>query len=136
MTFQEISKDYKNRGYSRTNKRKTKLAEYALFQKEKEGLFSYGYDAEYVYHVEGDVTLAHTNDFLKRYKKIYEDLGFDSGDKGILSYTGHLNTREFRKLARSILDEYQYKSMKLKNKNPLSRQKKLKLLAGEANDPN
>ena len=54
------------------------------------------------------------NDFLKRYQQVYDDYRFDSKDCGILSYTGNLDTREFRKIARTILDEDQYSCMKLK----------------------
>ena len=63
--------------------------------------------------MEGDVTSAHTNDFLKRYHKAYYDKSFDSKDTGLLSYSGSLDTKEFRKTARSILDSDEYKGMKL-----------------------
>jgi len=114
MSFEKISESYKKKGYSRKNKRKTKLAEYAIFLKTEEGFLWDTTSGEFVYHIDGDVTLAHTNDFLKRYQKIYEDMNFGESDKGILSYTGNLNTSEFRKIARNLLDEEQYKNMKLK----------------------
>ena len=40
MSFNEILEDYEDKGYKKEGKRKTKLANYVLLHKEKEGLFS------------------------------------------------------------------------------------------------
>ena len=125
-SFNEILENYENEGYKKEGKRKTKLANYVLLYKEKDGLFSMGHEGIYLYHVEGDVSLAHTNDFLKRYQKMHYDKNFSSDDKGMLSYTGNLNTKEFRKIARSVLDSDEYRRMvlkKQKSSTPTSKKK-------------
>jgi hypothetical protein len=114
LAFTKVLASYKKQGFNIEKKRKTKLAEWAVLTKDKEGFLSFGKDEIYVYHVEGDVKLANMNDFLKRYRKIYEDVGFESTDKGLLSYTGLLNVKEFRKVAKNFLDKDQYKGMKIK----------------------
>ena len=114
MSFTKLLDSYKKQGFNIENRRKTKLAEWAILKKEREGFFAFGHDAIYLYHIEGDVKLANMNDFIKRYKQIYEDQGFDSKDQGVISYTGSLNTAEFRKLAKNLLDGDQYKGMKIK----------------------
>ena len=114
MSFNEVVKKYEKQGYTkRIGKNKSKLAEYAILYKEGTGVFGLGYDGIFLYHVDDDVTLAHANDFLKRYKQVYDDKNFSSNDKGIISYTGKLNTKEFRTLAKSLLDSYQYNCLKL-----------------------
>jgi len=118
MSFNELLKKYEKQGYDRQGKRKTKLAEYVCLFKDREGFLNFGQDAVFLYHVDGDVTLAHTNDFLKRYKKIHDEEGFDSDDKGILRYAGTLNTSAFRKMARNVLDSDEYASMKLQKVKP------------------
>ncbi len=44
MSFNDILKKYENQGYKKEGKRKTKLANYVLLFKEKEGLFSMGHE--------------------------------------------------------------------------------------------
>ena len=113
LSLATLLESYEKQGYSIKNKRKTKLAQWTYLEKEG-GKVAFHGDIVYLYHVEGDVKLAHVNDFLKRYRNVYEKNFFDSKDQGILSYTGSLNTREFRKVAQSFLERDQYRRMKVK----------------------
>ena len=114
MAYQKLIDGYKKQGYEIDKRRSTKLSKWALLKKEREGFLSFGHDARYLYFVDGDVKIAHMNDFLKRYAKTHEDLNFNSNDQGILAHTGELNTREFRTLAKNVLNSDQYKSMKIR----------------------
>jgi hypothetical protein len=114
LAYQKLIDGFKKRGYEVDKSRSTKLAKWALLKKEKEGFLSFGFEGRYIYFVDGNVKLSHMNDFLKRYAKTHDDLNFDSKDQGILAYTGDLNTKEFRTLAKNMLVSDQYKSMKLK----------------------
>jgi len=120
MAYLKLLDSYKKQGYEIKNRRKTKLADWAFLGKDREGWFASGYYGIYLYFVDGDVTLKHMNDFLKRYGSAYEEHEFDDEDQGVLAYTGDLNTREFRAFARKVLEDYEYKSMKLKKVKPVA----------------
>lgn len=126
MAFQNLLNSYKKQGFEIDGRRTTKLAKWAFIVKEREGWFVSGYDGIYLYFVDGDVKLAHMNDFLKRYSKIYDEKNFDDRDQGILVYTGNFNTREFRTLAKNVLSENEYELMKLKKVKSLATKKKTK----------
>ena len=126
MAFQKLLDGYKKKEFKIENRRTTKLAKWAFILKDREGWFTSGFEGVYLYFVDGDVKLEHMNDFLKRYSKIYDERNFDDKDQGLLAYTGDFNTREFRTLARNILSEDEYKSMKIKKVKPLVMEKKSK----------
>lgn len=112
LAFEKLMEDYKNQGFEAQRRRTTKLAKWALLTKRRK--WTFGHDVVYLYFVEGDITLEHMNDFLKRYSKIHDENNFDDRDKAFLVYTGKLNRTEFRTLAKNILSKEQYNRMKLK----------------------
>jgi len=114
MVFNKLLREYRTKGFEKKKQRTTKLAKWAYFVKDREGLLSFGFDAVYLYFVEGNVSLEHMNDFLRRYEQIYDDEGFDGKDTAIFAYSGNFNTREFRSLAKKVLTNDQYKRMELK----------------------
>jgi len=114
MSFEKLLKEYDKKGFEKVKQRTTKLAKWAYFQKDREGIFSFGYDVVYLYFVDGNVTLEHMNDFIQRYDKIYDDVGFDGKDTAIFAYKGNFNTKEYRLLARKVLTNDQYDKMELK----------------------
>lgn len=119
MVFEKLLEDYKKQGFEVQGRRTTKLTKWAFLTKKREGLLAFGHNGVYLYFVEGDVKLEHMNDFLKRYAKIHDERNFDDRDYSLLAYTGKLNTREFRTLAKNVLSEDQYSGMKLKKIKPI-----------------
>lgn len=124
MAYLQLIETYKKKGYEIKTRRTTKLAKWAYLVKEK--TWSFSKDEAYLYFVDGNVTLGHMNDFLKRYSNIYDDKRFGGEDHGMLVYLGNLNTRDFRALAKNTLSNKQYKSMKLKKVKPVSQKQEVK----------
>ena len=113
MSYKKLIDGYKKKEYNLQRSRTTKLAKWAYLQKEG-GFLSFSSPSTFVYFIDGDVKLAHINDFVKRLIKLYDDGALDSSDEAIFSHSGTLDSREFRKLARGSMLEDAYKIIKIK----------------------
>ncbi len=113
MSYKKLIEGYKKKEYKLKNSRTTKLAKWAYLNKEG-GFLSFSSPSTFVYFVDGDVKLAHMNDFVKRLIKLYDDGTLDESDEAIFSHSGILDSKEFRKLARGSMIADAYKIIKIK----------------------
>ncbi len=113
MSYEKLIEGYTKKEYKVKNRRTTKIAKWAYLNKEG-GFLSFSSPSAFIYFVDGDVKLAHMNDFVKRLIKLYDDGALDSDDEAIFSHSGALNSKEFRKLARGSMIQDAYKIIKIK----------------------
>ena len=76
MSFKKLVNKYEESGYKKRGYEKTKFAEEWYGAKLKKGLFSFGFEGVYIYHVKGNVKPVHMNEFLKEYQRLYEKLQY------------------------------------------------------------
>jgi len=111
MSFQKVVDEYTKKDFTVEKKRTTKLAQW-YYLVSKGGLFHT--DGVFLYFVDGDVKIAHMNDFVKRLIAYYDNGDLDYRDQAILIHSGELNSREFRKLAKRSMIDDAYKIIKIK----------------------
>jgi hypothetical protein len=111
MSFNKIVKEYEDKGYLKRGIEKTNLAKEWYGAKKKEGLFNFGFEGVYIYHVEGNVKPVHMNGFLKEYQRLNKVTKNDN--IAILRYSGNLKKKEFLTLANKILDSKEYEGLQI-----------------------
>ena len=113
MSYKKLIDRYKKKEYTLKSSRTTKLAKWAYLQKEG-GFLSFSSPSTFIYFVDGNVKLAHINDFVRRLIKYYDDGALDNSDEAILTHSGTLDSREFRKLARGSMSRDSYNIINIK----------------------
>jgi len=102
----ELTK-YKKRGFKVQQKRTLKLGKRIYLTRKKSGISGLlgGFDAVYIYYVDGDASTESILEFLEDYSRFYAKYGFDENDKGIFMCSGKIDRRIFNKLKKVIIKD-------------------------------
>jgi len=107
----ELTK-YKKRGFEVKQKRTLKHGKRIYLTRQKGGVSGWlgGFDGLYIYHVEGDSSTDNIREFLKDYRKFYENKNFDENDKGFFMCSGKFDKGLFKDLQNALVDDSSVRS--------------------------